>query len=132
SVARVAPELAPEVVSLIDRALSWDPRNRFQSDQEMRAAIGRLWDEPGTGEHRAVDPRHAQAELLTALAEAEDDRPLEELSVDDQKVIVELQEIFTRVERSLIAVRQYTWEHKVTQGQFDIVHELIAGFLERH
>ncbi|MCA9623285.1 MAG: serine/threonine protein kinase [Myxococcales bacterium] len=39
SVARVAPDLPVPVVALIDKALQWDMRNRFQSAAEMRDAI---------------------------------------------------------------------------------------------
>jgi len=39
SVARVAPDLPLKVVTIIDKALQWDPRNRFQKAEEMREAI---------------------------------------------------------------------------------------------
>jgi serine/threonine protein kinase len=39
SVARAAPDLPVEVVTIIDKALQWDPRNRYQSAEEMHAAI---------------------------------------------------------------------------------------------
>ena len=39
SVARIAPDLPLAVVTLIDKSLQWDPRNRFQSADEMRDAI---------------------------------------------------------------------------------------------
>jgi hypothetical protein len=39
SVARVAPDLPLKVVTIIDKALQWDPRNRFQTVHEMREAI---------------------------------------------------------------------------------------------
>ncbi len=38
SIARTAPELPIEVIALVDKALQWDRRNRFQSAAEMRDA----------------------------------------------------------------------------------------------
>jgi hypothetical protein len=42
SLARTAPELPIELIALVDRALQWDRRNRFQSAVEMRDAIRAL------------------------------------------------------------------------------------------
>ncbi len=39
SVARVAPHLALEVVTIVDKALQWDRRNRYQTAEQMREAI---------------------------------------------------------------------------------------------
>ena len=39
SVARIAPDLPVEVVSLIDKALSWDRRSRFDDARQMQAAV---------------------------------------------------------------------------------------------
>ena len=55
SVARVAPDLPLEVVTIIDKALQWDPRNRWGSAEEMHAAIvevlesGRDLSQPASG-----------------------------------------------------------------------------------
>ena len=42
SLARVGPELPVEVIALVDRALAWDPRNRFADADAMRAEIARI------------------------------------------------------------------------------------------
>ena len=39
SVARLAPNLAIEVIALIDKSLQWDRRNRFADAREMQAAV---------------------------------------------------------------------------------------------
>ena len=36
SLARVAPDLPVEIIAHVDKALAWDPRNRFASAKEMR------------------------------------------------------------------------------------------------
>jgi serine/threonine protein kinase len=42
SLARLAPELPVEAIALVDKALQWDRRNRFQSAAEMRDALHQL------------------------------------------------------------------------------------------
>ncbi|MDB4995120.1 MAG: serine/threonine protein kinase, partial [Myxococcaceae bacterium] len=53
SVARIAPDLPVEVIKIIDKALSWDRRNRFADAREMQAAvldaIAWLGGEPAAG-----------------------------------------------------------------------------------
>lgn len=52
SVARVAPDLPIAVVTIIDKALQWDPRNRWQTADEMREVIERIL----MGEQVASEP----------------------------------------------------------------------------
>jgi hypothetical protein len=133
SVALVAPELSPEVVALIDRALQWDPRNRFQNAAEMREAIARVLGGPEAApEPVAEAPKHGKAQLLAALAEtADSEEAARELTPEEAARVAELQEIFTRMERGLNAVRQYSWDHKVAVGHMQTIHELLSAFLER-
>src|SRR5262249_27733735 len=42
SLARVAPDMPVEVIALVDKALAWDPRNRFQSAESMCEEIQRI------------------------------------------------------------------------------------------
>jgi eukaryotic-like serine/threonine-protein kinase len=138
SVARSAPDLAPEVVALVDRALQWDPRNRFQNAQEFREEIVRVLEaaqsaalEPAP-ETAGEDEKQEKAALLTALAAAEDEAQAHEpLSVEEQQMIREIVDLFTRIERALTAVRQYTWNHPVTHGHLQQTHEAFALFLSR-
>lgn len=39
SVARIAPDLAPSLIKVIDRSLSWDRRNRFQNAREFQRTL---------------------------------------------------------------------------------------------
>ena len=69
SVARVAPDLPLKIVTLIDKSLQWDPRNRFQSAAEMRDAILTVMKEGS--EAAPVPDRQSEIELdLGGPAEA--------------------------------------------------------------
>ncbi len=135
SVAKSAPELPPDVVALIDRALSWDPRNRFQTAQEMRDEIARVLSvlAGAAAEPARPEPANqAKENLLTAMAEAEKAVEAEDREAQNEPVVRELQELFTRVERTLTAVRQYTWDHRVTLGHMQALHEVVTTFLTRY
>ena len=134
SIATVAPNLHSEVVALIDRALQWDPRNRFQTAVEMREAIAAVLARLQGAPEAAPEPQkpRGRAQLLSALAEtAESPEAAQELSPAEQALAKELQEIFTRIERGLNAVRQYGSDHKVTHGHIQTIHELASAFLAR-
>lgn len=130
SVARVAPELAPEVVALIDRALSWDPRNRPQTAAEMREQIAGVLDVlRGAGSRPKAEPqRAARSALLAAIAEVGSDGA-HAASEEDQRIGALAHEVFSRVEKALSTVRQYGWEHAVTLGHMQTVHALIDSTL---
>lgn len=49
SVARIAPQLPIELIKVIDRALAWDRRNRFQDAREMQRALLDLMPSQGVG-----------------------------------------------------------------------------------
>jgi serine/threonine protein kinase len=50
SLARAAPDLPVDVIALVDKALQWDRRNRFQNAGEMREAVDRLLAELGAAD----------------------------------------------------------------------------------
>jgi serine/threonine protein kinase len=140
SVARAAPELHPEVVALVDRALQWDPRNRFQNADEMRDAIAHVL-EALTGAEAEPQPepepekKPAAASVIAAIAEAEaeaDEAAEVELSPEEHRYVMDAREVFSRVEKALTAVRQYTWEHPVTLGHIAATHEMFTAFLARY
>lgn len=134
SVAKVAPDIIPELVQLIDRALQWDPRNRFQSAEEMRAAIAEVQRvlEGGVAVQSAPQKQHGQAQLLALLSESVETPEADvQLSPAEEALVVELQEIFRRVERGLNAARQYTWDHKVTLGHMQAIHQVMSEYLAR-
>jgi hypothetical protein len=137
SVARAKADLAPDVVALVDRALQWDPRNRFQNAQEMRDEIARVLSvvQGSAGVVEPVEPQKkaAVASQLAALAEQEAEAKKEEpLSPEEQQLVAELQEGFRSIERALTAVRQYTWEHPVTTQQIASTVEVLGQVVQRH
>jgi predicted Ser/Thr protein kinase len=137
SVARAKGDLPPDAVALVDRALQWDPRNRFQNAQEMRDEIARIL---GVLQDQAAEPRAAEparkapaASQLAALAEQEEGANREApLSPDEQQLVAHLQEAFRQIERALTAVRQYTWDHPVTSQQIAATAEVLGQVLARH
>jgi serine/threonine protein kinase len=48
SLARIAPDLPVEVISLVDKALAWDRRNRFETVEVMRDECVRLLEKLGS------------------------------------------------------------------------------------
>lgn len=127
SIARTAPELPAEVVALVDRALQWDPRNRFQTAAAMREEIARVLDALRGGTATTAEPekKRAKSALLAAIAEAGAEK-IQAATVEDEQSIAALTEVFSRIEKALMAVRQYTWTHPVTDGQIQAVVDEIA------
>ena len=131
SVARVAPDLPPDVAALIDRALQWDPRNRYQTADDMREAVTKLID-GGADVASPAEPQgaRARANLLAAIAEAGAEQ-VRSGGTEDGEAVQELSELFSRVEKALMAVRQYRFGHPVAQGQIQQVHEHVKTVLAK-
>jgi serine/threonine protein kinase len=111
SIARSAPDLPAEVVALVDRALSWDPRNRFQNAYEMRVAIAEVLAALEAGTATRVDEAMSGSQLLATIAE-EHGAADEGAESDEIAAVAEtLREVFSWAERALAAVRQYGFEH---------------------
>ncbi|MFO0567236.1 MAG: protein kinase [Polyangiaceae bacterium] len=138
SVARSKSDLPAEVVALVDRALQWDPRNRFQSAQDMRDEIARVLGVLTGEEAKPKEPEPEakaapKASLLTALADQEEEAKQEApLTAEEQRVVQELQEAFRHIERALTAIRQYTWDHPVTHQHIAHTAEAINTCLLRN
>ena len=143
SLARAAPELPVEVIALVDRALAWDPRSRWQSAQAMREEIERLL---ASGVESAVvdvgdratpistlpPPPSVRSEVsrrpyTPPISATRAEEPTE--ATADDPAVVRLGEIFRRVERLLPAVRQYGWSHpeadQKLRGVFQAVIEAL-------
>ncbi len=69
SVARIAPHLPIELIKVIDKALAWDRRNRFQDSREMQRGLLELMPSQSTDplEHR---PPPRPLEVVANLAPA--------------------------------------------------------------
>jgi serine/threonine protein kinase len=57
--ARLRPDVDPGLIAVIERAMAHDPRQRFGSAEEMRAALHGRWTVSATGMQVAPPPRPA-------------------------------------------------------------------------
>ncbi len=132
SVARVAPDLPPEVVALVDRALAWDPRNRFQTAAQMREQIASALAGIREGNtNRPVAMASAKAAMLAAIAESGAEAVHASTDAHQQEAAPVL-EVFNRVEKALATVRQYGWEHPVSEGHMRTVKEVVERALQQN
>src|ERR671933_182968 len=74
SLARIAPDLPVDVVSLVDKALAWDRRARFESAAAMRAEVLRVLEllggEPPERRSAALAARRYEEQLRNMEAAA--------------------------------------------------------------
>jgi serine/threonine protein kinase len=132
SVARVAPDLPVDVVSLIDKALAWDKRNRFDDAAAMRDECLRLLQKYAAGvQSRAVDQQpsaarklledkarkieQAQQAAAVPIVEELKEEVLEDVDADDPNVKA-LVDAFRVWERLLPTIRHYGWAHPQTDN----------------
>jgi serine/threonine protein kinase len=123
SLARSAPELPVEVIALVDRALQWDPRNRWDSALAMRDEILRILTLYGispTGEPAAPQQPNFAQQLQSQEQAAEAEVEVE-VGPDDP-VVLRLQEMFKRMDRLLAAARQYGWQHPEADRTLRALH----------
>lgn len=126
SLARHAPEVPTEVVRVVDRALAWDPEERFGSAAQMQAAIEELLERPDSRlRRRQTSPASTGPDAETALEEDAAD-----LVVDiDPESIAGMTAMFGRLEGALDAARIYEWNHDETTqrlaGAFRAFREVI-------
>jgi hypothetical protein len=69
SVARLAPHLPIELIKIIDKALAWDRRNRFQDAREMQRGLIELMPSQNVGALEALPPPRP-LEVVANLAAA--------------------------------------------------------------
>ncbi|MGZ3454907.1 MAG: protein kinase domain-containing protein [Polyangiales bacterium] len=117
SLARIEPDLPVEVIALVDKALAWDRRNRFQTAAEMRAEVLRILDRPSM---RAPAPTEGHAEIEDVEEPAE--------IAEGHPHLERLRAVFKQIDRLLPAVRQYGFAHPETErrlrGSFE---EIVAA-----
>ena len=151
SVARLAPNLAVPVVALVDKALAWDRRNRFDDARQMqeavREALRSIEEEPTTQKGRAlrdepaprpIDPPAAtnvpapppSRRALPSRTSAPAFAPEAHVSEDDPRVEV-AREQFRHLDRVLPSVRQFGWDHPATERALRTSFEAFAEALTR-
>ena len=132
SVARIDASLPASVVALIDRALQWDKRNRFPDAQSMRDEVARVLAEIASPEKaRSSEMPTGKTRMLAALAQAGAVRLAPSSAELEPELVLELRELFVRIERALTAVRQYGWEHPMSTGPVAALHEQLGALLSR-
>jgi eukaryotic-like serine/threonine-protein kinase len=128
SIARTAPDLPVEVISLVDKALAWDRRNRFDDAEAMRDECLRLLDKVGghgiaqrvaeqgqSAARRMLEDKARKAEAAASAAampivEEMIEEVVEDADPDDPGV-KNLVDVFRTWERLLPAIRHYGWAH---------------------
>jgi len=134
SIARVAPDLPVEVITLVDRALAWDRRNRFEHCEQMRdeclrllekvgggATAGRVVDQQQSTARKILEDKARKAEQHAAAAAmpiVEELKAEEQDDVDaDDPGVRSLVDVFRTWERLLPTIRHYGWAHPETDGK---------------
>jgi serine/threonine protein kinase len=142
SVARVAPDLPVEVISLIDKSLAWDRRNRFESAEAMRDECLRLLETLGST-RAAQQDQTAARKLLEDKARKSEARAaaaampiVEEMKEDEQEeadaddpTVKNLVDVFRTWERLLPAVRHYGWSHPEADNKLRATYQKIIEAL---
>lgn len=140
SVARIAPDLPVEVISIIDKALAWDRRNRFDDARQMqgavREAIARLSGVPIAAPVQvatAVAPEEVEQleELPEAVEAPQDNAALlaEEVADEDDPRVQQARDLFKHFDRLFPTVRQLGWGHPATERALRTAHEAIGEAL---
>ncbi len=138
SLARVAPDLPVEVISLVDKALAWDQRNRFDTATVMRDECHRISEGIGGNsiapkkpeqrrfdeqESRRQEERQRKAEAAAApIVEELHDAEAEDADANEPSV-VNLIDTFRRWERLLPTIRHYGWKHPETDNKLRATYQ---------
>ena len=112
SAARKAKDLPPEVAALIDRALSYDRAQRYQSAREMRTELLKVLAATRTGRLRGAR-KNATGVVVRGADAIEEGPDLSEAEQKDQRD--RLLSIFKQLGLAMASVRQYGLSHPQTQ-----------------
>jgi len=128
SLAQHAPDVPAEVVQIVDRAVSWDPEDRFETADAMRAAIAELIETfPGELERR----ERGAAEEIEGTEHALDRDAADDVVDIDDRSIEGMEMMFERLEHSLNAARIYGWEHDKTTRNIEHTYEAFRETIDR-
>ena len=117
SVARMAPDLPLELISLIDKALAWDRRNRHGNAAEMRAAVLDALEkilQGGTPLIQSIPP--SRAEESRPAASALDLEPRGQAA----------RELLRQLEQALTSTRAGGLDHVNTQRALRAAHDTLG------
>ena len=148
SLARVAPDLPTEVISLVDKALAWDRRNRFEDAGQMRDECLRLMEKLGSAvvdqrrasgdqgqsqarkllEDKARKAEQQQAAAAMPIVEEMKEETQEDVDADDPAV-KNLIDVFRTWERLLPAIRHYGWAHPEVDNKLRATYQKLIEAL---
>ena len=157
SVARLAPNLPLQVVALVDKALAWDRRNRFDDARQMQAAVrDALTAIPGATTESAPAPRASVPDVSRSSTQADwpgaraggpapgpsakrsfiapapvPALPPEPVAAENDPRVETARELFRHVDRVLPSVRQFGWEHPATERALRTAFEAFAEALAK-
>ena len=127
SLARHAPDVPTDVVQLVDKALSWDPDDRFSTAAEMRRAIQGLLDDSGEG----LDREEKVSEEEREEAEEAVSEDVADVIVDiSDEAIDGMQIMFDRIESMLNSARMYKWNHDKTKQKARHAFEAFVDIMD--
>ena len=140
SLARIAPQLPVEVIALVDKALAWDPRNRFEGAEAMRKPVAALLAKHGGPPQPVAPPvakragrpswaAAASVEPQAMVARATDVADEEAKAGPNDPAVVRLAEVFRRLDRSLPALHHYGKHHPEAQTKLHGTHQSLVEAL---
>ncbi|MEO6574117.1 MAG: protein kinase, partial [Polyangiaceae bacterium] len=154
SVAKIASDLPIDVITVIDRSLAWDRRNRFNDATEMQNAVLAALQALASGvvarpEAATSRPMAMPTPTIPAPARGASIRPSTSLppiinipvtltnqtgevtAAENDPRVVSLRDLFKQVDRLLPSVRQFGWEHPATERTLRTAFEAFAEALAK-
>lgn len=151
SLARLLPSAPLALISLVDKALSYERTQRYASASAFRAEVQRLraqWLSATPAPRSAAPPARPSAEHptdyappRTPTAPPHDPQPRVELDHEVHEVdtydpstaspaeIAALSDVFVHFERALVATKQYGLDHPEPKRRFDETFKRLASAL---
>lgn len=128
SIARAAPQLPLSVIRLIDRAMAWNPNDRFASAEAMRVDIAHvLAADESVDEVEPARQGSLKASLRARVAEDEDSLD-EETKAEKAK---SLRDLFRLMSSVFGTSMQYAWDHDQCTARREKTSEAFLDELAR-
>jgi serine/threonine protein kinase len=125
SVARVAPDLTPEVVAFVDKALAFDRGRRFQDAMAMRAELVTLVAALRAGQLAPTAPKRGVKLRGTAVEQVELDPAAAEASIE------RMLSIGKHLSHAMNGARQYGFGHTHTTRCIGQLFEDVVGAISK-
>ncbi len=131
SLALIAPDLPPDLIAVVDKALSWNPSKRYQSAQAMLNALNAALEAPRATTHQPSQALGQAAALAQnqSMGDTEQDEPTREEATERHEQLVQAFHVF---ERSLDASRKYGESHQEVEQQVERAFEALMACATAH